>query len=114
MKWLTLDARLACDHGGRIANKNSQDLVRINGVPVLVSHDPVGRSIGGCPNLNPTAGIKPCTNTLAVIEGYSAFVTIDDKMVCLDTIRGLTDGTPPGTVNYTVKAPGQNLVDAGA
>lgn len=112
MKWLTEDARLACDHGGKIANKPSQDLVTIEGRRVLVSNDPEGRSIGGCPNLNPTAGIKPCTNTLPVIEGYSEFITIGGDKVCLDTVRGLTDGTPPGTVNYKVLSPGQSLLEA--
>jgi hypothetical protein len=45
-----------------------------------------------------------------VKEGYSAFVTIDGKPVCLDSLQGLTDGTPPGTVKYKVNAPGQTLV----
>jgi hypothetical protein len=112
MKWLTEDARLACDHGGRVGNKPSQELVTIDGRKVLVDNDPEGRSISTCPNLNPTAGIKPCKTTLKVIEGYSAFVTIDGHAVCLDTVRGLTDGTPPGTVNYKVLSPGQSLLDA--
>jgi hypothetical protein len=112
MKWLTEDARLACDHGGKVSNQPSQHLVTINGRKVLVATDPQGRPISACPNLNPTAGIKPCTNTLPVIEGYSAFVTIDGHRVCLDTVTGLTDGTPPGTVTYTVKSPGQTLLDA--
>jgi hypothetical protein len=112
MKWITEDAVLACDHGGKVSNKPSQSLVTINGRKVLVSNDPEGRSISACPNLNPTAGIKPCLNTLKVIEGYSAFVAIDGHKVCLDTVTGLTDGTPPGTVTYKVLSPGQTLMEA--
>lgn len=112
MLWLTEDAHLACDHGGNVGNKPSQDLVRIDNRRVLVATDPEGRSISGCPNLNPAAGIKPCTGTLKVMEGYSAFVSIDGHAVCLTAVRGLTDGTPPGTVNYKVLSPGQKLVEA--
>jgi hypothetical protein len=30
--------------------------------------------------------------------------------VCLDTVTGLTDGTPPGIVTYKVRHAGQALV----
>lgn len=113
MQWLTEDARLACDHGGGVKNQLSQNLVRINDRPVMVATDPEGRSIGGCPNANVMIGMKPCVTTLKVIEGYSALIRIDGHPVCLSTVRGLTDGTPPGTVNYKVLTPGQTLVEAG-
>lgn len=112
MQWLTEDARLACDHGGGVKNQLSQDLVRINDRPVMVATDPEGRSITGCPNANVVMGLKPCVTTLKVIEGYSALIRIDGHPVCLSTVRGLTDGTPPGTVNYKVLTPGQTLVEA--
>lgn len=111
MKILTEDAVLLCDHRlGRVAITPSQKLVKVAGRRALVSPDPAGKAIGGCPNMGPT--IKPCTNTLAVTAGYSAFVRIDGLPVCLDTVRGLTDGTPPGTVNYSVQIPGQTFVNA--
>ena len=112
MQWLTEDARLACDHGGAVKNQLSQDLVRINDRAVMVDPDPEGRSISGCPNANVMMGMKPCLTTLKVIEGYSALIRIDGHPVCLSTVRGLTDGTPPGTVNYKVLTPGQTLVEA--
>ena len=112
MLWLTEDARLACDHGGGVNNKLSQDLVKIGGRAVMVATDPQDRSISGCPNANVMMGMKPCLTTLPVIEGYSQFIKIDGHKVCLDTVRGLTDGTPPGTVNYKVLTPGQSLVEA--
>jgi hypothetical protein len=37
-------------------------------------------------------------------------VRIDGRRVCLDTVTGLTDGTPPGTIKYEVRSPGQDLV----
>jgi len=112
--WLTMDARLACDHGGKVNNKNSQDWVRIEQKVVLVSTDPEGRSISGCPNADVMMGMRPCVTCLKVVVGYSDFVRIGGCKVCLQTVQGLTDGTPPGLVNYKVLTPGQSLVAAGS
>jgi hypothetical protein len=114
IEWLTIDARLACDHGGGVSNKPSQKLVRIAKKVVLVATDPEGRSISGCSNTNPTMGMRECLTTLKVKTGYSDFIRIDGHAVCLKTVEGLTDGTPPGVVNYKVLTPGQNLVMAGS
>lgn len=113
MRPLTDQAVLVCLHElGRVQNQPSQRLVRIGGEPVLVDNDPESRSISGCPNIGPT--IKPCQTTLKVTVGYSTFLKIDGHKVALDTVRGLTDGTPPGVVEYKVRRPGQGLVAASA
>jgi len=114
MRWLTEDAVLACDHGGTVRLDTTQDFVRIEKRRVLIEPNPEGRPIAGCPNSNPTIGIRSCLHTLKVKEGYSQFVRIAGKPVCLDSIEGLTDGTPPGVVNYKVRAPGQTFVEASA
>jgi hypothetical protein len=106
---LVKDAKLECDHGGgKKVEQAGQGLVTIEGRPVLVEGDPRSKPIAGCPNLGAT--IKPCTSTLKETKGDSEFIRIEDKPVCLDTVTGLTDGTPPGMVNYRVKDPGQKFV----
>jgi hypothetical protein len=108
MKVLTQDALLLCKHGlGKVAIQASQTWVTVEKRAVLVQPDPQGKTISGCPNYGPM--IKPCTTTLVVEQGYSTYVRIDGRPVCLDTVTGLTDGTPPGTVKYDVKNPGQQL-----
>ncbi len=110
MRVLTEDAVLICNHVlGTVGNGPTQSLVTIAGRRVLVETDPVNRPISGCPNIGAT--IKPCTRTLKVDSGYSDWVRIDGRRVCLDTVTGLTDGTPPGTVHYVVRDPGQQLVE---
>ena len=52
----------------------------------------------------------PCRTTLAVKQGYSSWLKVDGRRICLDTVTGLTDGIPPATFNYTVGLPGQTLV----
>jgi len=110
MRLLTDKALLTCLHRlGKVAIIHSQDWVRVDGQPLLVDNDPENRSIAGCPNYGPT--IKPCTTTLPVLAGYSELLRIDGRRVCLDPVTGLTDGTPPGVVNYVVQAPGQHWIE---
>ncbi len=110
MKWLTQDAVLVCQHQtGRVNLGQAQDLVTVNGRTVLVENDPEFRPITGCSNIGAT--IKPCTLTLKAMAGYSAFIRINGRRVALDTITGLTEGTPPSTIKYQVRSPGQELVD---
>ena len=113
MKFLTEDAVIKCKHVvGLVKIAPSQPWVTIEGRKVLVATDPEGRPISGCPNIGAT--IKPCTSTLKVQEGYSGLLRIDGRAVCLDTVSGLTDGTPPGIVKYEVFAPGQAFVGEGS
>jgi len=109
MNILTQDAHLVCKHELGVVNiAPSQRLVTIEGRRVLVDDDPENRDIAGCPNVS--AVIKPCLKTLKVQQGYSSLIFVQGKRACLDTVRGLTDGTPPGTVQYNVRSPGQSFV----
>jgi hypothetical protein len=109
MLLLTEDAVLTCKHElGVVGIVGTQSLVTIGGRRVLVEHDPEGRPVVGCPNVGAT--IKPCLLTLKVQAGYSDWIRVEGRRVSLDTITGLTDGTPPGIVKYQVRTPGQSFV----
>ncbi|HSV15832.1 MAG TPA: hypothetical protein VLI90_16335, partial [Tepidisphaeraceae bacterium] len=71
-----------------------------------------GCSIAACPNVG--IAIKPCQITLKVNQGYSTFIRVDGQRLCLATVQGLTDGTPPGVVIYNVRQPGQDFVEGSA
>lgn len=109
---LTEDARLVCGHppGHVTDNRPSQRFARIQGKRILVRNDPEFRDIVLCPNVNVSVGLKPCQKTLIARTGYSDFVRIGGDPVCLDSLVGFTDGSPPGTVEYHVKSPGQRFV----
>ncbi len=110
MYWLTEDARMVCSHeSGHVEIVATQSLVTINGRRVLVAKDPEGRSIQRCPYRSP-GGQKPCLLTLNVVEGYSTLIRIDGRPVCLDTVRGKTDGAP-GSFDYAVRRPGQDSIN---
>ena len=109
---LTEDALLVCKHEiGKVDIAPTQNFVTINQRRILVESNPEGRSISGCPLTFP---FKPCLTTLKVRKGYSEFIRIGAKAVCLDTVIGLTDGTPPGTVDYIVRKPRQDFVGGSA
>lgn len=112
MKLIVTPADIRCDHEGRVTNNPSQHWVEIGGHPVLVADDPQGRAIARCPNIGAT--MKPCVKTLAVAAGYSSWIRVDGHPVVLDSLDGLTDGTVPGTVHYSVRSPGQMFVEADA
>ncbi|NIM94248.1 MAG: hypothetical protein GTO18_11125 [Anaerolineales bacterium] len=110
MKIITIGAVVVCDHElGTVGIQPRQHWVTISRQEILVEVDPENRPITACPNIGAT--IKPCTQTLRVQSGYSAFIRIDGRRICLDTVSGLTDGTPPGVVKYKVRSPGQNYVN---
>ncbi|HEU4678229.1 MAG TPA: hypothetical protein VFS35_01835 [Terrimicrobiaceae bacterium] len=109
MRILTENAVIVCKHElGRAGIVAGQGFVFVQNRKVLVENDPENRLIVGCPNIGAT--IKPCTFTLTALRGYSNLLRINNKRVCLDTVTGLTDGTPPGMVKYEVRDPGQALV----
>ncbi len=107
MLLLTQDAVIRCAHDGKVGLEPTQSWVTIESRFVLVKKDPEGRPIHRCPEVG---AMKPCLTTLAVREGYSDLIRIDHRRVCLDTVTGLTDGTPPGIIFYTVRDPGQPFV----
>jgi hypothetical protein len=93
---------------GQVQNVPTQNVVTIENRRVLVATNPEGKAIKGCPNIG--AAIRPCLTTLKVDHGYSPFLTVENHTICLDTVTGLTDGTPPGTVKYKVRHAGQPFV----
>ena len=105
---LTEDAGVYCQHGpGVVSIKGTQELLTIHGRRVLAEPDPVGWAITRCPSVVP---FKPCLTTLVVQKGYSEFIRVENRRLCLDTITGFTDGTPPGVVRYVVRDAGQKFV----
>jgi hypothetical protein len=114
MLWLTQDATLVCDHGGRVGIAPTQTLVRIKDPTGAGEAQPAVAADLGLSERQSGHRHRPCLTTLVVKQGYSTFVTIGGRAVCLDTVTGLTDGSPPGTVNYRVVDPGQRLVAAGS
>jgi hypothetical protein len=110
MQWITVNSVIKCGHDGRVTNVPRQTWVRVAGAPVLVDDDPESRAIVACPNAGPT--MKPCATTLKVSRGYSAWLRVDGHRVVLSDLDGLTDGTLPGTVHYTVRDPAQRFVGA--
>lgn len=105
---VTEEGVLVCGHQlGRVQIETHQELVRIDGVRVLVAKEPEGRKVRGCPQVPPT---RPCLVTLGATKGYSELVRISGAPLVLSNLEGRTDGFPPGAVRYLVRDAGQDLV----
>ncbi len=106
----TTNARIVCAHGGQVTLVPRQSTVTIQGAPVLRETDIMGAPIVGCAQ-PPSVSSKPCTTVVTVMPGGSApTVTAVGMPVHLDTLTGMTDGVPPGTV--MVVSAGQATVQA--
>jgi hypothetical protein len=108
MEWINAAATVRCDHYGRVANHASRSWIFAEDMPMLVKDDPEGREITGCPNFGPA--VKPCWRSLRASKGYSELVYVDGAAAVGSQLSGLTDGTPPGMVRYSVIDPGQVFV----
>ncbi len=107
---ITQKAVLQCDHlTGIVGIIASQTFVTIEKIPILVKGDLVSRPIAGCP-IPASGGSKPCLTTINETKGHSKFIFIRNIPVCLKSLKGLTDGVPPGSINYTVNQAGQNFM----
>jgi hypothetical protein len=107
---VTTNARIVCAHGGQVTLMPRQTTVTIQGAPVLRETDIMGAPIVGCAQ-PPTVSSKPCTTVVSVLPGGSApTVSAGGMPVHLDTLSGMTDGVPPGTV--MVVSAGQASVQA--
>ena len=92
---LSRQSTIECDHGGK--------LVLPEGDAPLSANDVLQASIAACPNEGPT--VRPCQE-IASITGGKAQLLADDGSPCLlDSLSGLTDGFPPGSVRFRVTRP---------
>lgn len=114
--WLTKKGVVRCSHrgplGGRVSVHVTQRFVRIAGGAVNIASNTLNCSINdlSCSIITDvTKGIFACKKTITVDGGYSKFITIEGKAVCLDHITGKTLSNPAGGM-YNVRNPGQRFV----
>jgi hypothetical protein len=112
---LTENSTITCAHQGSVQRRAGQGNLTVNGQKVLVLGDLVGAAISGCANpVAPPSGNKTCTATTAAIGGVSTKLRVGGKLVLLETINGLTDGTLGGAPQpWSVKSAGQTKLKAG-
>ena len=107
---ITTNATIICAHGGQVTLMPRQQTVTIQGGAVLRETDLMGAPIVGCAQ-PPTVSSKPCTTVVTVMPGGSApTVAVGGMPAHLNTLTGMTDGVPPGTI--TVVSAGQTTVQA--
>lgn len=97
-----------CMHGGKVQIIPRQTKVMIGGAPAIRETDLMGAPIVGCP-VPPTPATKPCTMVASTMPGGSTMKSTAVGMpIHTQTVQGLTDGVPPGSLIVT--SPGQQKV----
>ena len=113
MFWITEHALIVCKHQlGKVQNAPTQDLVTIATRRVLVATDPEAALHLGLPELRPD---HQALHDDA--QGPARLFDMDPhrrQPLCLDTVTGYTDGTPPGVVEYVVSEAGQAWIEEDA
>jgi hypothetical protein len=106
---VTTNATILCAHGGRVVLTPKQTTVTAGGAPILRETDLIGAPIAGCAQ-PPSPGSKPCTTVVSVIPGTGTSTTafVGGLPAHTQTLSGVTDGVPPGTI--MVVDPGQTTV----
>lgn len=107
---VTTNARIVCSHGGQVTLIPKNPTVTAGGAPVVRETDLVGAPIVGCAQA-PSTNTKPCTMVVSTLPGGSApLVAAGGMPVHIDSLSGVTDGVPPGTIS--VVSAGQATVSA--
>ena len=107
---LTNNAVLMCNHGGKVQVLPRQMQVSVAGGFVICDPDLVGAPITGC-QVKTTALTQPCTAVVETLPGStSPTVMVAGRPVYVQTLVGVTNSRPPGTVE--VVFPGQIIVQA--
>ena len=97
--FMTSGGSIMCTHGGRVQVMPSQQQVTAGGSPVLCEPDLEGKPILGCAQ-PPTPTTKPCTTLIKTLPGSTSMrIRVGGKAVYLQTLSGITDGVPPGSVS---------------
>ena len=106
---LNAKATIGCGHGGSVQISAGQAKLVAGGAAVLVDGDLDGATISGCTTPKSDKTSK-CQSVSSVIGGTAAKLSAGGSKVLLDTVSGLTDGVPPGTL--VVQTPGQTILQA--
>ena len=103
------NATILCTHGGKVQIVPRQMTVTAGGSPIVRETDLMGAPIVGCAQ-PPSISSKPCTMVVSVIPGSGTAmkVTAGGMPAHTQTLMGMTDGVPPGTIQ--VVDPGQQKV----
>ncbi|MFI6712712.1 hypothetical protein ACIBF7_40165 [Nonomuraea sp. NPDC050478] len=107
---LNADASIGCGHGGTVQLGAGAATLTAGGAKVLAAGDLDGRPISGCGTKPAPGGIVPCTAVVSVTGGMAATLSDGGRAALLDTVTGLTNGNPPGTL--VVLSPGQTILRA--
>ena len=94
---ITEQSTVECIHKGTVKKVAGQSKLKVSGALVLVDGDLSGAGITLCQNVPPPAGRVACSTATPTPGGVSSRLKVNGKGVLLDTLKGLTNSSAPGT-----------------
>jgi hypothetical protein len=103
---LTESSDVECGHQGTVGVTGAPKLT-VGGNKALLQTGVAGQSVTACTTPNAPAATpptKPCQTVVSVLPvSLARKLTIGGQPVVLDTLKGLTDGLPPGTLTAAAR-----------
>jgi hypothetical protein len=97
-KALTSASDVQCGHQGAVQAKSSAKLT-VSGNAVLLATGVVGSPVTNCSTKLTSIPTSPCTTVVSLLPtSLAQKLTVGGLPVVLDTLSGLTDGVPPGSL----------------
>jgi hypothetical protein len=94
-KVLTTGSTVTCTHGGKVATGSTAKL-KVNGLPVLLAAGVSERAVTTCPVVDdPNTSTTKCRKVATILKAPAAKLKVGGQAVILDTLTGMTNGTPP-------------------
>lgn len=94
---LTENGEVKCGHQGK-ASVSGAPKLKVNGASVLLMEGVKSKSIDGCKTPDDTSkSTKPC-KTVVSATGEATKLKVNGQGVLLDSLKGITDGTPTPTL----------------
>lgn len=91
---------VSCGHAPGDVQTAGVAKLQVNGVSVLLERSVVGKTVSGC-STPATSSSTPCSSVLSVTQGTSTKLQVGGLPVLLQTLKGTTAGTPPGSLAAT-------------
>jgi hypothetical protein len=91
---LTTASEVKCANSGK-AQTSGQSKLKVSGSPVLTLPGIVGKTISGCTIVDSTPNATVQCKSVVSASGTASKLKVNGAPVALDTLTGLSQGTPP-------------------
>jgi hypothetical protein len=107
---MTTGGEVKCGHGpGKVTLGSGASKLQVNDKAVLLKNDVDAKKVSGCTTVTDTSKSLQQCGEASVATGTASKLTVGGAAVLLESLKGKTDGKPPGVLSASA---GQSKLDA--